>query len=216
MDHDSVARAGLALLGLALTAACDRDPVARAGATVEVALVDSVRFENELVGVGYLRRVAVRAAGGVDTLEGVATDQEPVLVGDSVVYGLVYDQQSITGAFAYDMDTRAIRRLTLPEQLFAFSVPRFSPDGRHLAYLAMDTSGLGAAAVAEWPSARVIYRGPPVRLLETDVPVDAVRWGNAREFETTIEMSHFAGGGAQRTRGTVGELDSVVVDTVRR
>jgi hypothetical protein len=80
----------------------------------------------------------------------------------------------------------------------------------------MDTAGLGSAAVAEWPSAHVIYRGPPVRLLETDVPVDAVRWANARQFEITIEMSHFAGGGAQRTRGTVAQRDSVAVDTVRR
>lgn len=210
------ARTPMLLLGLALLPACDPDQGARGGDTVEARLVDSVRFENELIGVGYLRRVAVRTAAGVDTLEGVATDQEPVIVGDSVVYGLLYHQQSITGAFAYDVDTRTVRRLTLPEQLFAFSVPRFAPDGRHVAYLAMDTAGLGSAAVAEWPSARVIYRGPPARLLETDVPVDAVRWANARQFEITIEMSHFAGGGAQRTRGTVGQLDSVVVDTVRQ
>ena len=142
------------------------------------------------------------------------TDQQPVVVGDSVVYGLVYDQQAVTAAFAYDVRTRTVRRLTLPHQLFPYSAPRFSPGGSHLAYLAMDSSGQGYGAIAAWPSGRVVYRGPPVRMLETDAGVDAARWEDPERFEIRIDRSHSVGGGAQRIRGAVTALESTVVDTV--
>ena len=202
------------LAGLPL-AACTSEPPARTD-VVRVELADSVRFENELIGVGYLRRVAVHSAAGVDTIAGVVTNQQPVVVGDSIVYGFLYDQQAVTAGFAYDVRTQTTRRLTLPHQLFPYSEPRLSPDGSHLAYLAMDSSGRGYGAIAAWPSGQVVYRGQPVKMLETDAGVDAVRWQDSGRFEIRIEMSHSVGGGAQRTRGVVTALDSTVVDTVGR
>jgi hypothetical protein len=201
-------------LPLVLLGACTSEPAARIGEGVRVELVDSVRFENELIGVGYLRRVAVHTGASVDTIDGIVTDQQPVIVGDSVVYGLVYDQQAVTAGFAYDVRTQTVQRLTLPAQLFPFSQPRLSPDGSHLAYLAMDSSGRGYGAAARWPSARVIYRGQPVKMLETDVGVDAIHWLDTNRFEIHIDMSHSVGGGAQRIRGAVSALDSTVVDTI--
>ena len=195
---------------------CASEPPARSNSGVRAELADSVRFENELIGVGYLRRVAVHTSAGVDTIDSVVTDQQPVIVGDSVVYGFAYDQQAVTAGFAYDVKTRTLRRLTLPHHLFPYGTPRLSPDGRHLAYLAMDSSGRGYAAVAAWPSGQVVYRGQPVRMLETDAVVDAATWHDAARFEFRLEMSHFAGGGAQRIRGAVSALDSAVVDTIGR
>ena len=199
-----------------LLGACSNEPPARSNNGVRARLADSVRFENELIGVGYLRRVAVETGAGVDTIEGVVTDQRPVVVADSVVYGFVYDQQAVTAGFSYDVTTKTLRRLTLPHQLFPFSTPRLSPDGRHLAYLALDSSGRGYAAVAAWPSGEVVYRGQPVRMLETDAVVDAATWHDAARFEIRIERSHSVGGGAQRIRGSVRALDSTMVDTIGR
>ena len=203
-------------LPLVMLGACTSEPPARATDTIRVELADSVRFENELIGVGYLRRVAVHTGAGVDTIDGVVTDQQPVIVGDSVVYGLVYDQQAVTAGFAYDVRTQTAQRLTLPHQLFPYSEPGLSPDGRHLAYLAMDSSGRGYGAVAAWPSGEVVYRGQPVKMLETDAGVDAVQWLDANRFEIRIDLSHSVGGGTQRVRGAVNALDSTVVDTVGR
>jgi hypothetical protein len=80
----------------------------------------------------------------------------------------------------------------------------------------MDSAGRGYGAIAAWPSGRVIHRGQPVRMLETDAGVDAVRWLDANRFEIRIDMSYSVGGGTQRTRGAVSALDSTVVDTLRR
>ncbi|MDQ4079286.1 MAG: hypothetical protein M3125_00885, partial [Gemmatimonadota bacterium] len=53
--------------------ACTSQPPSRPDGGVRVQLADSVRFENELIGVGYLRRVAVHSGAGTDTIEGVVT-----------------------------------------------------------------------------------------------------------------------------------------------
>jgi hypothetical protein len=204
------------MLAIVLLGACTSDPPPRSSGGIRVELADSVTFENELIGVGYLRRVAVHTAAGVDTLDGIVTHQRPVAVGDSVVYGLVYDQQAVTAGFAYDVRTQTVRHLTLPAQLFPYGEPRLSPDGRHLAYLAMDGSGRGYGAIAAWPSGRVVYRGQAVTMLETDAGVDAVTWHDAHRFEVRIDMSHSVGGGTQRTLGTVAALDSALVDTIGR
>lgn len=201
-------------LAVLLLAACTGESPQRSDDRVQVELVDSVRFENELIGVGYLRRIAVHDSAGVDTIDEIVTDQEPAVVGDSIVYGFVYDQQAVTAGFAYDVRTQSVQRLTLPHQFFPFSTPRLSPDGRHLAYLAIDSAGRGYGAIASWPMGKVIYRGEPVRMLESDAGIDAARWLDANRFEIRIHMSHSVGGGAQRTRGAVTALDSAVVDTI--
>jgi hypothetical protein len=204
------------MLSIVIVGSCKSESADRAGGRVRVQLADSVRFENELIGVGYLRRVAVRTEAGIDTLANIVTDQQPVVAGDSVVYGLIYDQQAVTAGFAYDARASTVRRLTLPSELFPYAAPKLSPDGRHLAYLAMDTAGRGYGAIAAWPSGGVIYRGQPVRMLETDASIDPASWLDANRFEIRIELSHFVGGGTQRIRGTVSAPDSTVVDTIRR
>jgi hypothetical protein len=203
-------------LAVVILGACSREPPAQTDDGVRAGLADSVRFENELIGVGYLRRVAVDTGAGADTIDGILTNQQPVVVGDSVVYGIVYDEQAVTAGFAYDVKARTTRRLTLPDQLFPYGEPRLSRDGRHLAYVAIDRSGRGYGAIAAWPSARVVYRGPAVRMLETDAGVDAVTWHDANRFEIRVDMSHAVGGGTQRIRGTVTAFDSTLVDTIGR
>lgn len=205
-------RAVIAVLLLAC-ARNDTDAVTN----VRVELVDSVRYENELIGVDYLRRVAVHRDGRVDTLANVLTSQEPVVAGDSMVYGLLYDQQTVDGAFAFDVRTGATERLTLPPELLRIGVPRLAPDGQHLAYAAQDSAtGEGYAAIARWPSGDVIYRSPKVRLLETDAGVDVVTWKDARRFEVRLDRSFGAGGGALVVTGSVDAIADVRVDSADR
>ncbi len=198
------------------SAACGAAACGGAGArdavVQEVALVDSVPFHNELIGDAWLRRVAVRTAAGVDTLDGVLTDQRPVVAGDTLVLGLIYDQDRVAGAFEYAARDGALRLLDLPEGLYEYSTPRLSPDGRHLAFMARDSAGLGYAVVVSWPDGRVVYEGPKARLLESDGGVDRVSWRGADAFEVLIELSLAYSLATQRVRGTVG--GSVTVDTL--
>jgi hypothetical protein len=175
-------------------------------------LVDSVPYANELTD-GVLHRVAVHTATGVDTLDGILADAPPVVVGDSVVYGIRAGENLVVGLFAHDVRTGRTRRLPAPPDWIPFAVPRLSPDGRHLAYLAQSPTGQGSGVVATVPDGRVIYRGPPATLLETDASIDAVRWEDANRFEIRVDLTYQVGG-TQRLRGTVDPL-RVVVDTVR-
>ena len=114
---------------LLIAAACARDT--GTPDVQEVALVDSVPYSNALVGNAWLRRVAVRTTdGNVDTLAGVFTDQQPVVAGDSMVFGFLYDEDRVDGAFEYHSRNGSLQRRELPPDLYEYSTPRFSSDGR--------------------------------------------------------------------------------------
>ena len=76
---------------------------------VHLVFVDSVRYANEIGTYdAYLRRVAVRSEGRVDTIPGVVTDAMPVVVGDTAVIGLRSDQDRTVGLFRYDVRRRRV------------------------------------------------------------------------------------------------------------
>ncbi len=177
-----------------------------------VALLDSVPYENELTS-GVLRRVAVRTPAHTDTLLGILVDARPVVVGDSAVHGIRAEENLFVELFTYDARTRRTRTFPAPAEWVPHAVPKLAPDGRHVAYLAQDARGRGYGAVATVPDGRVIYRGPPATMLETDAGVDAVAWTDADRFEIRIDLTHRVGG-TQRLRGSLRPL-RVVVDTVR-
>lgn len=206
-----------AVLVAALAAACG-DAGTRRGPPPKpttVALVDSVPYATELFD-GYHRRVAVRVAGRVDTVPGLLVNAPPVVVDDTLLVGLRADADSVIGPFAYSLRTRHLRALPRPADWYAAASPALSPDGRYVAYLARDpgdTTFLGRAAVLELPTGRVLYRGAPTRVLETDAGVDQITWPAADQFEVRIDMHSETNGAVQRTRGTVRPL-RVTVDTV--
>ena len=204
----------LALAGLAIASACRASDTPPPGsrAAVAVALGDSVAYENELTS-GVLRRVVVRTPGHTDTLPGILVDAPPVVVGDSVVYGIRAEENLVAGLFAFDVRTRRTRRLPPPPDWVPHAVPRLSPDGRHLAYLAQDSAGRGYGVVATVPEGRVVHRGPPATMLETDAGVDAIAWDGPTRFEIRIDLSYRTGG-TQRARGSLAPM-TVVVDTLR-
>ncbi|GLC25908.1 hypothetical protein [Roseisolibacter agri] len=177
-----------------------------------VALVDSVPYENELTN-GFLRRVEVRTPAHTDTLLGILVDARPVVLGDSVVHGIRAEENLFVELFTYDARTRRTRTFPTPADWVPHAVPKLAPDGRHVAYLAQDAQGQGHGAVATVPDGRVVYRGPPATMLETDAGVDAITWTDADRFEIRIDLTYQVGG-TQRLRGTLRPL-RVDVDTLR-
>ena len=177
-----------------------------------VALVDSVPYANELTD-GFLRRVVVRTRAHTDTLLGILVDALPVVVGDTVVHGIRAEENQFVELFTYDARTRRTRTFPVPADWVPHAVPKLAPDGRHVAYLAQDAQGQGYGAVATVPDGRVVYRGPPATMLETDAGVDAISWTDADRFEIRIDLSYQVGG-TQRLRGTLRPL-RVAVDTLR-
>ena len=222
MHHTRTAAMSIASLMLASMMACTdtkRDvattDTARdsSGTRISVALVDSVPWRNDLTD-GTLRRVAITSRAGTDTVRDVLTTQLPVVVGDSIV-GLRWEEDRLLGAFEYAPATRNLRKVALPTDAFEGGTPSFAPDGRHLAYVALDSTGKASGVVLAWPSAGIVFRGAPVTMLAGDAGIEGLSWQDATHFtlELALERPH---GSYQRVRGTIGAdgRAAVVVDTV--
>lgn len=190
-----------ALGALALAAACAPAAPEASRPGVTVTLVDSVPYANDLTD-GVLRRVAVRAGGRVDTLADVLVAEAPALAGDTLVVGVAAEEDRVAGLFVHDVRAGRTRRVALPAGLVPHGRPAVAPDGRHVAYLAQTPEGMGYGAVATVPEGRVVLRGPPAPMLETDAGVDGVAWHDAARFEIRIDLSYRVGG-TQRLRGSV-------------
>ena len=215
----SVPRLPPALLGLTL-AACAPGDVPRAAESspgsspgsspVVVTLGDSVAYANDMTS-GVLHRVVVRAGRRTDTIPELLTGQLPIVIGDSVVHGLRAEHERVLGPFAYEVRTRRLRVLPTPPDWVPHAAPQLAPDGRHVAYLAQAPEGAGYAAVARVPDGRIVLRGPPATMRETDAGVDVIAWTDPLHVEVRIDLSA-ATGGTQRVRATL-VPPTVVVDT---
>lgn len=205
---------------VAVLAACGSPNDAKSGATsdtaraaLQVALGDSVAWENDLTS-GALYHVVVTTRADTDTVPDVLTTQLPVVVGDSIL-GIRYEEDRVLGAFEYAPATRTLRNVALPSDAFQFATPHFAPDGRHLAYLALDSTGRASGVVIAWPSLGVLYRGAPATPLATDATVDELSWPDAAHFTLAVTMQ-VPLRATQRARGTIGYdgRATVVVDTL--
>lgn len=179
---------------------------------VEAFLADSVPYVNELTD-GVLHRVVVRSATRTHTLPGILAATPPVVVGDSLVVGIRAEENRVVGLFTHDVRTGGTRAIPAPPDWVSHAVPALAPDGRHIAYLAQLPTGEGQGVVATVPAGRVVFRGPPARMLETDAGVDGIAWTDATRFEIRVDLTYQVGG-TQRLRGTLAPL-RVVVDTIR-
>jgi hypothetical protein len=177
-----------------------------------VETVDSVPYANEL-NSGYHRKVRVGTATGFDTLAGVLVDQLPVVVGDSILYGIRAEQDDSPGLFTYSRSRRQLRMLPPLEGWQPFQEPEIAPDGAHVAFLAKDSTDNYYGAVATLPAGKVMFRGPPMSPLETDTGIDEISWSDANHFEIDIAITYKVGG-KQRIRGSLSPL-KVTIDTMR-
>jgi hypothetical protein len=170
-----------------------------APAAVRVALVDSVPYETEMHD-GFLRRVEVRTAARVDTIPHVLTPLLPIVAPDGTVMGFDYQAADLVRAFAWDPARRSLRPIELPDDADRwFTTPAFSPDGRHLAYVAL-REGFGRGMVRRGARGRVVVRTDPVEIPATDAAINFARWTDAQTFEIYLDVGET---GWHRFTGTV-------------
>ena len=187
--------------GLVLAAAACTPPARTvpAPAAVRVALVDSVPYQTELED-GFLRRVEVRTAAHVDTIPSILTPFLPIVAPDGTVMGFDYLAADLVRAFAWDPARRALEPLELPGDADRwFTAPAFSPDGRHLAYVAL-REGFGRGIVRRGVRGQVVVRTDSVEIPATDAAINFARWTDVQTFEIFIDVGET---GWHRFTGTV-------------
>lgn len=159
-------------------------------AIASVALVDSVHWVDRgpLEDEGVLWHVAVRYGSRVDTLSGVLTAEQPVVVGDSVVAGFAYERDLIVSGFRYTVGG-GLELLALPPNFDRFfSTPALSPSGEYVAYIAGRGPGRVRAVVRTWPEYRPVFRGPTVEIAGTDINQNVTRWTGPETVEIYIAL----------------------------
>lgn len=163
------------------------------------ALVDSVAWRGEV-----LRRVEVRGEGSVDTVPGILTARPVVAVPKTGVEGFIFDtaRGGVTQGFRYDPERRRVKKIVLaPEMIRPGAAPALSPDGWHVAYVAVADSGQ-RAVVRVFPRGRVVATSP---LLPPPAPgaapANEARWTPPDTFEITVGLAGDSSR-ALRLRGT--------------
>jgi hypothetical protein len=185
-----------------LLAAAACTPPARTGpapSAVRVALVDSIPYQTDLDD-GFLRRVEVRTAAHVDTIPNVLTPLRPIIFPDGRVMGFDYQGADLVRGFAWDPVRRALEPIELPDDADRwFTAPAFSPDGRHLAYVAL-REGFGRGIVRRDARGDVVVRTDWVEIPATDAAINFARWTDAETFEIFVDVGET---GWHRFTGTV-------------
>lgn len=182
--------------------------------TPGVRLVDSIPFEDD-ISDGVLRRVEVRSGGRLDTVPGVLTEQVPLVVGDTAVIGFAFKEGGISAGFRYDPQTRRLSRTPMPrDATTVLSAPSFSPDGRHIAYVAF-TNAKGWATVRTWPGAEPVLRSGVVEVPATDSPGgNLVRWLAADTVEFFVETGATTDSAWHHVRAALNPARILSADTV--
>jgi len=206
--------AGLVCLLLA-AAACGPPPTPGPvpAPAPRVQLVDSVAYDE---GDGEtFRRVEVRTGVRVDTVPGVLTLELPLVVGSRLL-GFRYDGDT-AGAFEYDLETRTVKRDSLPRDLHPFfSAPAFSPDGRHIAYVVVPGDETGYAVARTWPGLELVWRSAAVRVPATDAAGgNQVRWLSPDTAEVLAETGYSTDEAWYHVVGSVRRRAVVSADTLR-
>ena len=185
------------------------------GAPIQVQLVDSVPWVDE-VSEGVLRRVELRYAGRTDTIPGVLTTSVPVQVGPSTVLGIAYEADAAKYVFEYDVARSQSSFHKLPRDVNPyFSVPAFSPDGRHLAYVVIPGDATGWAITRTWPQGDLVWQSPVVKAPATDATGgNHVRWISPGMAEVFIEIGEVTGRTWYRVLGSATERKVVRADTM--
>lgn len=178
---------------------------ARAGGRsrdASLVVVDSVQFASEL-DAGFLYRFAVRVGSVEHVVPGVLARDWPTLVGGTLVTGIAHDTSgAVSIGFRYFVSSRRLDTVPIPSDLmFGLTDVAFSPDGRHVAYVAFPGDETGIGTVRKWPSGELVLQTPKVPVAASDVLMGAAVWRGAEEFEIVITPADSQGSAWIRFRG---------------
>ncbi len=165
------------------------------------ARVDSLRWSNES-SEKTLWRVEVRSDTAVDTIPDLLTDRAVVAIPKVGVEGFAFDtaRGAIHEGFRYDPKKRTVKPIVLAEDLVGpFAAPALSPDGRHVAYLAV-ADGKARAVVRVFPRGRIVADGPALAVPPGDVAPGEAMWMSADSFAILVDALPFR---RVRFQGTV-------------
>jgi len=165
------------------------------------ARVDSLRWSSES-SEKTLWRVEVRSDTAVDTIPELLTDRDVVAIPKVGVEGFAFDtaRGAIHQGFRYDPKKRTVKPIVLAEDLVGpFAAPALSPDGRHVAYLAV-ADGKARVVVRLFPRGRIVADGPPLAVPPGDVAPGEPAWTSADSFTVLVDALPFR---RVRFRGTV-------------
>ena len=193
-------------------------PPAWEGEDLQIRLVDSIAWRTELAS-GVHRRVAVRHEGVVDTLDEVAVDGPPTIVGDSALYGFDWSDGDVARGFRWEPGDE-IRTIELPDDFLGFTAFSLAPDGAHLAYVGEASESPDGeirlkAVVREWPGNESVWESHPVAGYPSGETNSVVDWPTADSVRIRIRLDDLEtpGGSWLRVSGSPSTA-SFAADTV--
>lgn len=209
----------VALPDTAPEAAPDEEAPAWEGGTLQIRLVGSIPWETELAS-GEYRRVSVRYDGTVDTLDGVAVESPPVVVGDSVVYGFDRSNGDVERGFRWAPGSE-VATVELPDDFLGFTAFGLAPDASHLAYVgeALDAPVEEIrlkAIVRDWPDGETVWESHAVAGYPSGGQNSTVEWVSADSVEIRIRLDDLETPGGSWLRATGSpSTGSFAADTVQ-
>ena len=190
-------------------------------ASTRIRVIDSTYTESwsPMEDTGTVYRIEVVSPLGADTIRNVIPPA-PILVGDSLVIGLVQlSEDSSTPKrqiFRLRLGQHRIETSPLPDDVWSsYQDILVSPDGRYLAYVGEDTTPAYPGTygiVRDLKTGQIVIRGPGGGGCDCDEDFNHARWFAPDSFEIAVAHSNTSGGW-QRLSG-VASARRIHVDTL--
>jgi hypothetical protein len=206
--------AGAAAMSGACTGEDDRS-------ATHIRVIDSAYTQSwqPMEDTGIVYRVEVLSPVGADTIRNVIPPA-PVLVGDTVVIGLVQvSEDSSTPRrqiFRLRLGKHRIETNPMPDDVWSsYQDVLVSPDGRYIAYVGEDTTPVNPGTygiVRDLKTREIVIKGPGGGGCDCDEDFNHARWFPPDSFEIAVAHSS-RGAGWQRLSGKA-SARRVHVDTL--
>ena len=151
-----------------------------------VKLID-IDFEDCGVLLGITGSVQVTAKETTTVVPGIRAALEPQFLSPRNLFLLSHRSCEISSAWLYDMESREIKQVVLPDDLDRyFGPPSLSPQGDKIAYQVFNRDGQAAYSIRSWPSLRLLKESRMCPISGGDTPWLRPTWlsNDAVKFDT--------------------------------